>query len=486
MFEYVQNIISTLAGTGIPGSGGDGGAATSAQFQSPYSVATDNSGNVYFSDLNHDKIRMVNSKGIITTFAGTGTKGSGGDGGAATSAQLSQPYGVATDISGNVYIADQGNSKVRKVDSTGIITTFAGSGTPGSNGDGGAATSAALGGPCGVAADISGNVYISELVNNKIRSVNSKGIITTFAGSGISGDGGDGGAATKASLYAPFGVATDRSGNLYIAQPNYYRKIRMVTSAGIMTTFAGTGEFGSTGDGGAATNAQLKFPYGVAVDISGNVYITDAYNQNVRKVTSSGIITTFAGTGAYGSSGDGGAATSAQLGTPNGVAVDISGNVYIADMDNYEIRVVTGKAVCPAGSYMSGSTCMFCATGTYNPTFGATTASSCVTCPDSLVSQIGATQCTTVPPTLAPTPAPSYEPGSPTPAPTPVPVPVPTPAPSYVPGSPTLAPAPTPVPSYTPGSLTLYPTVVTTQPNPEFTVQCTQVLIMRLLCHKEV
>ena len=335
----VKYIIITIAGTGARGSSGDGGAATSAQLSNTYGVSVDISGNVYIADGNNNKIRKVTSTGIITTFAGTGSGGSSGDGGAATSAQLNSPVGMSVDISGNVYFADYSNNKIRMVSSIGIITTIAGTGAVGSSGDGGAATSAQLCFPRGVSVDISGNVYIADTFNNKIRMVTSKAIITTFAGTGTFGSGGDGGAAISAQLSNTYGVSLDISGNVYITDTNNH-KIRMVTSTGIITTIAGTGVMGSSGDGGAATSAQLASPEGVSVDISGNVYIADTGNYKFRLVTSTGIITTIAGTGTAGSSGDGGAATSAPLSYPWGVSVDILGNVYIADGGNNKIRMV--------------------------------------------------------------------------------------------------------------------------------------------------
>ena len=306
----------------------------------PAGVSVDISGNVYIADTYNHKIRMVTSTGIITTFAGTGTFGSAGDGGAATSAQLYYPYEVWLGTSSIVYIADYFNNKIRMVTSTGIITTLAGTGTAGSSGDGGAATSAQLYHPSGVSVSASGNMYIADYDNNKIRMVTSAGIITTFVGTGTFGSSGDGGAATSAQLYHPSGVSVSASGVVYIAD-TYNHKIRTVTTAGIITSFTGTGTLGSTGDGGAATSAQLYYPFGVSVDISGNVYIADTYNNKTRMVTSTGIITTFAGTGTpQGSGGDGGAATSAQLYHPVGVSVGISGIVYIADYFNNKIRVV--------------------------------------------------------------------------------------------------------------------------------------------------
>jgi hypothetical protein len=351
LFENVQNIITTFAGTGVSGNSGDGGAATSAKLNLPSGIFADLHGNVYIADSGNNKIRLVNVAGIITTFAGTGIAGNSGDGGAATSAQLNYPAGVSADISGNLYIADYSNFKIRVVCSTGIITTYAGTGVGGNSGDGGAATSAQLNGPCGVSVDIScGIVYIADTYNHKIRMVNSAGIITTFAGTGTYGSSvsGDGGAATSAQLYTPFGVSADTSGNVYIAD-YANNNVRMVNSAGIITTFAGTGTYGSIGDGGAATSAQLNNPFGVSADVHGNVYISDRMNQRIRMVNSAGIITTFAGTGTQGFSGDGGAATSAQLSYPDGVSADIHGNVYIADYSDlyrsdyrdYRIRMVS-------------------------------------------------------------------------------------------------------------------------------------------------
>ena len=328
-----------MAGTGVQGSSGDGGASTSAQCNYPDGVSVDISGNVYIADTFNNKIRKVTSTGIITTIAGTGTAGSTGDGGAATSAQLGYPQGVSVDISGKVYIADRNNNKIRKVTSTGIITTIAGTGVGGANGVGGAATSAQLNNPFAVAVDISGNVYIADYWNYQIRKVTIAGILTTIAGTFSPGSTGDGGAATNAQLNGPSWVSVDISGNVYIADSGN-NKIRKVTNTGIITTIAGTGATGSSGDFGAATSAQLNNPWGVSVDISGNVYIADTDKNKIRMVTSTGFIITFAGTGATGSSGDGGAATSAQLNSPAGVSVDISGNLYIADYANSKIRVV--------------------------------------------------------------------------------------------------------------------------------------------------
>ncbi|MEI6821811.1 MAG: T9SS type A sorting domain-containing protein, partial [Bacteroidota bacterium] len=338
-------IITTVAGNGITyGYSGDGGAATSAELSYPQGVALDASGNIYIADQNNQRVRKVTaSTGIISTVAGNGTTGFTGDGGAATSAELYYPTGVALDASGNIYIADIFNQRIRKVTaSTGIITTVAGNGTSGFAGDGGAATSAELYYPTGVALDASGNIYIADYGNNRIRKVTaSTGIITTVAGNGTSGFAGDESAATSAELYNPTRVAIDASGNIYIADYLNQRIRKVTASTGIITTVAGNGTTGFTGDGGAATSAELYYPTGVALDASGNIYIADQSNQRVRKVTAStGIITTVAGNGTAGFAGDGGAASSAEISSPMGVALDASGNIYIADYGNHRIREV--------------------------------------------------------------------------------------------------------------------------------------------------
>ena len=279
----VPGDISTFAGDGTAGFLGDGSAATAAQLNSPHGVFGDGAGNIYIADVNNNRIRKVDPSGDISTFAGDGTVGSGGDGGAATAAQLNGPQSVFVDGSGNVYIADVNNNRIRKVDPSGDISTFAGDGTVGSGGDGGAATAAQLNGPQSVFVDGSGNVYIADVNNNRIRKVDPSGDISTFAGDGTVGSGGDGGAATAAQLDSPLDVSVDGSGNVYIADTNNNR-IRKVDSSGDISTFAGTGTAGFSGDGGPATLAQIFFPHGVSVDGSGNVYIADTANQRIRKV----------------------------------------------------------------------------------------------------------------------------------------------------------------------------------------------------------
>lgn len=310
--------------------------ATAAQLSSPKDVALDVGGRLYIADEGNCRVRKVRG-GTITTLAGDGVCGFGGDGGPPASASLNTPRGVAVAANGDVYVADLANCRVRKI-SGGLISTFAGTGVCGFSGDAGAATSAQLNIPWDVEVDTAGNLFIADVLNCRVRKVTS-GTITTVAGTGVCGFSGDAGAATSAQINNTGGIAVDTSGNLFIADSNNHR-VRKVT-AGIITTVAGTGVAGFSGDGGAATGAQLDFPTGAVVDASGNLYIGDSVNCRIRKV-SGGIITTVAGTGACGYSGDGGPATSADLNLTRGVAADAAGNLYIADFVNCRVRKVDG------------------------------------------------------------------------------------------------------------------------------------------------
>jgi uncharacterized protein (TIGR03437 family) len=350
-------VITTVAGNGTQSFSGDNGPATSAQLYNSHGVAAGPDGSLYIADSSNNRIRKV-SGGVITTVAGTGTPGFSGDNGPAISAQLTDPEGVAVDSAGNLYIADTGYSRVRKV-TNGVITTMAGGGA--TLGDNGPATGAQLYSPKGVAVDSAGDLYIADTYNQRVRKV-SNGVITTVAGTGTHGpSSGDNSPATSASLFSPTGVAVDSAGNLYIADTGNSR-VRKVSN-GVITTVAGNGGYGFSGDNVPAASAQLFNPEGVAVDSAGNLYIADSRDNRIRKV-SNGVITTVAGNGTYGFSGDNGPATSSQLSSPTSVALDSAGNLYIADRDNSRIRILTPAAVTPqtptitsmvnAASYNSG------------------------------------------------------------------------------------------------------------------------------------
>ena len=342
----LPGIITTVAGNGSAGQSGDGGPATEAKIDGPQGVAVDALGNLFIGDSGNNRIRKVDSNGIITTVAGKGIPGYSGNRGAATNALLSLPQGCSVDGFGNLYFADWENNAVRKVDATGIITTVAGKGTFGYFGNGGPATNATLSSPVNVAVDGFGNLFISDYGNQRIRKVGTSGIITTVAGNGQRGYSGDGGQATNASLLNPRGVAVDSLGNVFIATTD---RIRRVDPNGIITTVAGNGVTGgpigpnSSGDGLAATNTSVSSPAAVVVDGIGNLFF--AVPNRVRKVDPNRIITTVAGKfipsfGAY--SGDGGAATNAQLNlSSSALTVDAFGNLFIADQGNHRIRKVT-------------------------------------------------------------------------------------------------------------------------------------------------
>lgn len=336
-----EDTITTIAGSGSDGSSGDGGQATSASLRSPAGVAVDGEGNVYVVDTTGARVRKVTPDGLIVTVAGSGEAGFSGDGGPATEARLSLPMDVAVDAAGNLYIADYANNRVRKVTPAGVITTIAGSGGSGYTGDGGLATLARLDNPRGVAVDDAGNVYIADQDNNCVRRVSRDGLITTIAGTGTGGYSGDGGQATSARLRFPSDVAVDGAGNVYIADNGNHR-VRKV-AAGLITTVAGTGVAGLAGDGGPAVSAQLNTPAYLALDRNGDLYISDQVNHRVRKLTPEGILTTVAGT-SKGFAGDGGPVGVAQLDSPEGVALDRAGNLYIADTGNRRVRKVAAAA----------------------------------------------------------------------------------------------------------------------------------------------
>jgi len=340
-----NNIITHIAGHNSSGFSGDGGPATNALLYFPTGVTVDALGNIFIVDTDNNRIRKIDTNGIITTVAGNGSYGYSGDGGMATNAALYlyggsptyQSYNMAVDAAGNLFIADTANNRIRKVDTNGVITTIAGTNSAGSSGDGGPAANAKLSYPSGVAVDNCGNVFIADKLNNRVRKVSVNGLITTVAGTNTAGFSGDGGAATNARLTSPCSVAVDGSTNLFISDSGY--RVRKVDVNGIITTVAGNGTTPFSGDGGAATNAGVN-PIGITVDTYDDIFIADYLNSRIRMVGANGNITTVAGFGSDSPLGDGGAATNAAVWQPTGVGVDYYGNLFIAGYANCSIRKV--------------------------------------------------------------------------------------------------------------------------------------------------
>ena len=390
-----------VAGNGTQGSSGDGGLATSAQLDGPTGLAVDTAGDLFIADTYNNRIRRLDAttgvittvaqvntptglaldsagnlvttalvsnqvqrvnltSGVITTVAGTGTAGYSGDGGPATSAELSAPYGLAVDAAGDLFISDEMNNRVRRVDAvTGVITTVAGTGTFGYSGEGGPAASAQLANPIGLTIDASGNLLIDDTGNQRVRKLDvATGTITTVAGNGTTGFAGDGGPATSAEFARPFGVAVDAAGNLFIADIDNDRVRRVDAATGVISTEAGNGAVGFSGDGGPATDAQFFGPAGVAADSAGNLFIAETGNSRIRRVdAATGVVTTIAGTGVAGYAGDGGPAGNAQLNVPTAVVTDSAGDVYVADSVSNVVRRIdaaTGVITTVAGNGTAG------------------------------------------------------------------------------------------------------------------------------------
>ncbi len=351
-------IITTVAGTGVAGSAGDGGPGAQAQLNSPYGVTLDAAGNLFIADYGNNKIRRLLTTDFMQTIAGCGSVLQGcldlSEGRLAGQTAIFGPWDVAVDSAGNFYFPDSGQQKIRKVGTNGILTNYAGNGpggvlNRGFSGDGGPATSAKLANPLGLAIDAAGNLYFCDYDNQRIRKIDSAGVITTIAGNGMTGFAGDGGPGINAQLANPHGVAVDGAGNVYIADTNNYR-IRKVTPGGSISTVAGAGTptfLDNLGDGGPALNATFV-PWDVEVDAAGSLYISDWLGHRIRKVDgASGIITTIAGNGQAGFSGDGGAAVTAQVNMPTGLALDAQGNIYFADNGNHRIRKINAPAAGP-------------------------------------------------------------------------------------------------------------------------------------------
>jgi sugar lactone lactonase YvrE len=320
-------LFPVIAGNGTPGYSGDNGPATSAELSFPFGVTVDGAGNLYIADTGNCRIRKVDANGIISTVAGNGLCGYNGDNIAATSAGL-DPYGVAVDSAGNLYIADWGNGRTRKVDVNGIITTVAGSGIA-------------------VAVDSAGNLYIADYVGQRISKLDASGTITTVAGNGFCGYNGDNIAATSAALCYPVGVAVDSAGNLYIADEANQR-IRKVDASGTITTVAGNGIWGYNGDNIAATSAELATPLGVAVDSAGNLYIADDDNERIRKVDASGTITSMAAV--------------SEFFTPIGLAADRADNLYIVEEVLQRVRLLARYKASVQQPINAGGSSVFSAT----------------------------------------------------------------------------------------------------------------------------
>ena len=331
-------VIETIAGNGNASFSGDGGPALLAGMN-PNTLTFDRTGDIFFVDSHNCRIRKIDTHGIITTVAGNGGCTYSGDLGPATDASLHGPVSIAIDTSGNIYTSTAGDHRIRKISTSGIITTIAGTGISGYNGDNIPATAAQLFYPCISVVDTAGNILICDYDNHRVRKISSAGMISTVAGGSTAGHSGDGGPATDAQLRTPSLIAYSSSGDLYVSD-NVDRCIRRISALGIITTFAGTpGIVGNTGDSGPATNATFTLPNGLALDDTGNLYIADYGASVIRKVNTSGVISTIGGTGTAGFSGDGGSAILAEM-TPNDVAVN-NGNIYFADVNNNRIRKIS-------------------------------------------------------------------------------------------------------------------------------------------------
>ena len=352
--DAASGTISTVAGDGFPGHFGDGGAARGARLSSPEGLALAGRAALIVADRGNHRVRRIDlHTGRITTLAGSGRAGDAGDSGPATAAQLRDPSGVAVAADGAVFIADRGNHRLRRIGVAGTITTIAGSGDAGPVRDGGPARDGRLSLPTAVAVGADGSVYVADTGHRRLRRIDPRGTIATAAGDGGLGFCGDGKVGPKARFAWVSGVAVDAAGNAFVADLEHNRVRRIDAATGIVTTVAGDGRAGYDGDGGPATSAALAGPYGLAIDGSGQLYIADSDNHRIRRVRADGVIETVGGTGIRGFSGDGGPATRAQLDDPHGLAIDPAGRLLIADWRNQRLRridLATGTIDTIAGS----------------------------------------------------------------------------------------------------------------------------------------
>ncbi|EFC36497.1 predicted protein [Naegleria gruberi] len=353
-----NGIITTIAGTGDSRFGGDGDLATKAQLNSPRGIAISSTGEIYIADTYNHRIRRIALNGTINTVAGTGDSRFGGDGDLATKAQLNYPMGIAISSTGEIYIADTFNERIRRIALNGTINTIAGTGVLGLSGDGDLATKAQLNTPRGIAISSTGEIYFADTSNQRIRRIALNGIIDTIAGTGDPRFGGDGDLATKAQLNSPRGIAISSTGEIYIAD-TYNQRIRRIALNTNISTFAGSGfgYSGYVGDGGLSTDALLNTPLSVACSSNGEIYIADTYNHRIRKISLNNTITTIAGTGDSGFSGDGGLAINARLSSPADIVVNSNGVIYFSDYDNNRIRKIASNGIITTvvGSGVIGS-----------------------------------------------------------------------------------------------------------------------------------
>ena len=335
---YAQySIITTIAGIDSEGYNGDYIPAVDSKLYLPISVAISSKNEVYISDRDNNRIRKIDTNGIITTYAGTGLAHFNGDTIQATMANIAQPYGICIDDTGTIFFSDCNNQRIRKVTTDGIIHNVAGNGVVGYNGDNIAATDAEIDYPEDVAVDKKGNFYIPD-GTNRIRKVDANGIITTIAGNGTAGFSGDSGPATAALIHGPYGITTDQYSNVFFSDNGNYR-IRKIDTNGIITTVAGNGSAGYNGDSMMATDEGIV-PNCLCVDNAGNIYFADSHNSFARMVTNTGIMYTIAGIGANGFGGDGGPPKNAAFNVPNSAKIDKNGNLYITDFGNSRIRFI--------------------------------------------------------------------------------------------------------------------------------------------------